>query len=88
MKPRILERDVAEILRLISDLPNQRPAALPGDLAGEFDLWFDGGAVKYVTGSTKYYFANGTKAWVAVLMGLNVGIVFPDGRQVSIQQNL
>ena len=88
MKPRILERDVAEILRLISDLPNQRTAARPGDLPGEFDLWFDGGAVKYVTGSTEYYFTNGTRAWVAVLMSLNVGIAFPDGQQVSIRQNL
>ena len=56
---RVSEADVAHILSLIADPPNLRARPQTGDLSGDYDRWFDGGAIRYITGSTQYVFADG-----------------------------
>ena len=85
-KRRVGEQEVAEVLEMIHGAPNMRNRPLPGDLQGEFDHWFDGGAVKVVTGCTEYFFRNGVSAHVPVIPTLCVLIRFPDGRSVTIEQ--
>lgn len=75
---------VARILELIRRPPNLRREPRPGDLEGDFDQWFDGGAIKGVTGSTYYHFADGSRATVPVTVQPRVTIVFPDGWSVSV----
>jgi serine/threonine protein kinase len=53
---------LTEKLNLIDLRPRQRKEPLTGDLVGDFDLWFDGGAVKTSKNSDQYYFKDGTKA--------------------------
>ncbi len=83
---RVDEHEVAEVLEMIHGARNLRNRPLPGDLPGEFDHWFDGGAVKVVTGCTEYFFRNGVHARIPVLHILCVWIHFPDGRSVTIEQ--
>jgi hypothetical protein len=83
---RIGEGRVADILRLIADTPGRRETAAAGDVAGEFDYWFDGGACRLETGVTRYVFTDGSRASVVVLPYLGVGITFPDGEEVSVVQ--
>ena len=83
---RIDELEVARVLQLISEVPNKREKPQPGDLAGTFDFWFDGGACRIITGSTEYVLTKGIKVEVIVTPGLNVKIQFPDGRSVDIRQ--
>ncbi len=58
---RIDETRVAEILAIIAAPPNRRLEPAAGDLAGDFDFWFDGGAGRTHTGSQHYFFADGHK---------------------------
>jgi hypothetical protein len=51
---RVTESQVAEVLQLIATTPNTRKKPVAGDLPGEFDFWFDGGAGRFVTGWTEY----------------------------------
>jgi hypothetical protein len=84
---RIGERDVAAVLLAISERPNARSGPRPGDLAGEYDQWFDGGAIRIETGVTCFVFANGIEARVGGPMPhLAVVIRFPDGRIVHVEQ--
>jgi hypothetical protein len=84
---RVSAVEVEEILRCIVAPPNRRETPTEGDLQGEFDFWFDGGAYLPMTGSSEYVFANGIRARVAgPVPWLNIEILFPDGRRVDIQQ--
>ncbi len=68
--------------------PASASAPQPGDAAGDFDFWFDGGACKHHTGSAHYEFADGTVAIVASPASwLWVRIAFGNGKQVSVLQN-
>jgi hypothetical protein len=82
-----IELRVARVLRLIAEKPNARSAPTPGDVEGEFDVWFDGGAVRVHTGYEVFRFADGTKAIQSALPWLEVGIRFADGRQISIAED-
>jgi hypothetical protein len=84
---RVSEAEVARILSVIADPPNLRTQPQAGDLSGDFDRWFDGGAIRYITGSTQYSFANGTLASVAVMPTLLVSITFASGERVGIVQD-
>ena len=75
---------IASILTAISAPPSERGERRVGDLDGAFDRWFDGGAVREVTGWTEYHFANGTLAVVAGSMALRIDIRLPDGSYVTI----
>jgi hypothetical protein len=84
---RIGESRVAKVLDLIGSPPNQRDDPREGDLAGDFDYWFDGGACRIHTGSQHFVFADGTEAHLAApVPWLNVNVVFPDGRIVDVVQ--
>jgi hypothetical protein len=84
---RVAESRVAQVLGSIAMAPNRRSAAAAGDLAGQFDYWFDGGAAKIETGYVVYRFIDGTKAVVGCpVPALSVAIEFPDGCRVSVQQ--
>jgi hypothetical protein len=83
---RIDERAVARVLECIATTPNRREKPTKGDIPGRFDVWFDGGAVEFITGCTKYVFVDGTHATVGVTLGLTVAITFPDGCQVTVRQ--
>ncbi len=86
-KRRIAEETVARVLQCLAAVPNKRTEPTAGDLAGEFDFWFDGGAAIIQTGNIEYTFADGTRATVAApCPGLSVTIEFPNGCRVTIQQ--
>ncbi len=78
--------EIARILTLMSRPPNPRNTPLQDDLKGDFDLWFDGGAVKHDTGISKYHFADGTTATTGSSLLLHVQIEFPGGRRVDVRQ--
>ena len=81
-------RVVAEMLFTIASPPNRRDDDEEGDLDGEWDFWFDGGAGRMETGITRYRFADGAE----VLSGgevpwrLDVSMRFPDGREACVRQ--
>jgi hypothetical protein len=83
---RVEEKEVADVLNMIHAARNMRFRPLPGDLKGDYDGWFDGGAIKTETGCTEYHFKNGVTARVPVILTLCVSIRFPDGRRVTIEQ--
>lgn len=84
---RIREIDVATVLAMIAAPPNPRSRPQPGDLAGDYDQWFDGGALRVGTGVTTFVFASGVEARVAAsLPQLSITISFPDGRTISVEQ--
>jgi hypothetical protein len=78
--------DIAGILNAIAQLPNRRTTPQAGDLKGDFDEWFDGGAKRIITGCTTYEFADGTSAHVYVYRFLSISIDFPNGETVRIRQ--
>jgi len=77
---------VARVLNAIASPPNLRDARRPGDLEGEFDQWFDGGAIRTVTGTVTYAFDDGVTALVGVLPWLFVTVTCADGTVVSIRE--
>lgn len=84
---RVREQDVAAVLLAIAAPPNVRSRPRPGDLAGAYDQWFDGGALRIGTGVTTFVFANGVQAHVAAAMPyLSVVIRFPAGDVVRVEQ--
>ncbi len=77
---------IAEILATIDDPPHIRARPNASDLPGDFREWFDGGAVKVVTGATSYHFQDGAVASMPVTPSLIVHISLPDGTQVTLQE--
>ncbi len=75
---------VAKILTLISRSPNPRDAPREGDVKGDFDMWFDGGAVKHQTGISKYCFLDGTSATTGSSSSLHVHLQLPSGHSVCV----
>ena len=86
LKNRVDANTVSKILQAIAVTPNRRDRPRTGDLSGNFDFWFDGGAVKMVTGWTQFEFADGTRARVDVVPGLHVVIQFKNGYGAAISQ--
>jgi hypothetical protein len=84
---RVAESRVADVLALIAVQPHRRSAAGTGDLPGQFDYWFDGGAARMETGYVTYGFVDGT--WAVVgnpSPALSISIEFPNGCRVRVQQ--
>lgn len=77
---------LAHILSLIAAPPGHRSERRSDDLQGAFDEWFDGGAIKHVTGWSEYHFADGTVAVVPVVPKLQVDIRFSSGAHVRISE--
>lgn len=75
---------VAQLLQLIANPPNVRSQPQPGDTAGPFTQWFDGGAVSRVGDYAICEFAGGSRA--AVLPSASLVVLdLADGRHVLIQ---
>ena len=85
-KNRVDANAVGKILQAIAVTPNRRDRPRTGDLSGDFDFWFDGGAAKMITGWTQFEFADGTRARVDVVPGLHVVIQFKNGYGAAISQ--
>jgi len=84
---RVTEEAVAKVLQFIAVIPNKREARQVGDLEGDYDYWFDGGACKVYTGSMEFVFQDGTIATVATpIPSPSLHIRFRDGGRVRIQQ--
>ena len=81
-------RAVAEILATISAPPGRRTQRHDGDAKGAFDEWFDGGAIKVVTGWNEYHFDNGTVAVVPTTPNLRVDIRLPTGDFVIVSEQV
>lgn len=77
--------NIARALWSIHAPPNRRERPLSGDLPGDYDFWFDGGACRMTTGSTHYVFADGTTASVGVLPYVNLQIRFSSGELVHVR---
>ncbi len=84
---RVGESRVASLLQIIAAPPHARRSPAPGDMEGDYDLWCDGAACKYHTGSANWDFADGTRAIVAApATWLWVRISFPDGQSIEVRQ--
>lgn len=57
--------DVARVLSLVARMPGRSEKPRPGDLEGAFDVWFDGGACRFVTDYNEYCLADGAMAWLS-----------------------
>jgi hypothetical protein len=68
---------LGKLLTLMSAHKNYRDKPLAHDLDGDFDQWFDGGAVKYDTGISKWTLADGTTAEMIVCPGADISITLP-----------
>ena len=87
-RQRVELNEVARILATIAAPPNLRDRPRAGDLGGDFDRWFDGGAIRFVTGYTVYQFTDGTRATVpAMLPHLSVALELATGQRVTVVQN-
>src|SRR4051795_10996636 len=82
-----IELRVARVLGLIAEKPNPLRRPKPGDVEGEFDIWFDSGAERVATGYHVFRFADGTEAIQSALPWLSLGITFADGRHVTISED-
>jgi hypothetical protein len=78
--------EIAQILNLIARRPNRREKPKEGDLVGDYDEWFDGGAVKIETGYTVYAFPGGTIAHDIVTPKLCIRIYFANGTQICVSE--
>ena len=84
---RVGEHELAHVLDLLAKQPNPRERALPGDLPGQFDYWFDGGACRVQTGWKEFEFLDGTVAELgSPIPALYLKVTFPNGRRVLVQQ--
>jgi hypothetical protein len=84
---RVDESEVARILQIVSHCPNKRKKPQAGDVSGDFDFWFDGGACRVVTGEWVFELDYGIRVSItSPSPWLEVFIKFPDGRRVSIVQ--
>jgi len=77
---------IADMLTTMSDLPNPRRQPVPGDLEGDFTMWFDGGAVRHDTGLSRFVFADGTTAVTGTSLAFSVTVRFADGMAIRVVQ--
>lgn len=76
---------VARTLHKITTLPGLHATPTPTDLAGSYSEWFDGGAVKHVTGWDEFYLNDGTVAVVSGSLEGGVDMRLPDSTYVRIE---
>jgi hypothetical protein len=77
-------KNIAHILRLIDERPNERNQPRADDLQGFYTSWFDGGAVNEYTGATSYEFVDGSKAMVHILGYFYITITLASGTTISV----
>ena len=86
-RSRVTEAQIAQVMQIVATLPNRRNKPISGDISGEFDFWFDGGACRIITGCNEYDLADGTRVTVETIPVLSVTIQFSNGSHVKIQQD-
>jgi hypothetical protein len=79
-------REVLNHLAAIASPPRLRMKPAKNDLNGKFDQWFDGGALKTVTGWHEYHFANGALAVVPSTPMLHIEIRFSSGAYIVLSE--
>jgi hypothetical protein len=94
-EPRVNVEDVATVLHCIASPPNRRERPSVGDLEGNYEFWFDGGAaINQTGGGVVYTFANGTHAFVYDCViplpprppPLSITIHFSNGVRVTVKE--
>jgi hypothetical protein len=75
---------VARILTHMAAPPNPHRVPTDRDLTGNFDLWFDDGAVKHDTGISAYRFIDGSAATTGSSLRFAVHIRLADGRLLEL----
>jgi hypothetical protein len=78
--------DVLKLLNFVSDPPNKREQPRAGDLSGDYDYWFDGGACRIVTGVTTYDFSDGSSVHWPCTPRLSLTVRLSGGHQVQVNQ--
>ena len=87
LKPPARLDEVARLLRLVADMPDRRDRPRPGDLEGPYDVWFDGGACRYLTSLNSFDFVGGGSAWLSTTtLRLSGGVTLPSGETVSFSE--
>jgi hypothetical protein len=82
----VSEATIGDILQRIGRPANLRSERREGDIEGDYDRWFDGGAVKHTTGVSEFILDDGSRASVAVTPLLSIEIHLTDGRRVHVRQ--
>jgi hypothetical protein len=87
-EPPVSLAEVAAVLNRMEHPLNCRDTPRPGDPAGDFDVYFDGGAWKGHTGTRHYTFHDGITAVIVLPAArLQAAIHFPDGVCVAVTQS-
>lgn len=87
LKPPARLDEVARLLNLIALMPGRRDRPLSADLEGPYDVWFDGGACRYLTSLNQFDFADGASAWMStVSLALKGSVTLASGETVSFLQ--
>jgi hypothetical protein len=76
--------DVARILRVINERPNERHQPGSADLRGNFNLWFDGGAALIDEGVVRYQLLDGSRAVIHVVGYFYVTVTLADGTEIAV----
>lgn len=88
LKPPASLDAVARVLQLAATMPGRRDRPRPGDLEGPHDVWFDGGACRYLTSVNAFEFADGSSAWLSTTsLRLKGGVTLASGETVSFEQD-
>jgi hypothetical protein len=79
-------RTLSSILSTIASPPGLREQPRPQDPQSNFHRWFDGGAIRDITGWQEFHFTDGTLAVLSgsLLFGLSVRL--PSGTWVTIKE--
>lgn len=78
--------EVVNVLNVIAEPPNRRARPQDGDLEGDYDEWFDGGAIRHVTGYDVYEFQGGVRVTWDVRPHLSITIELVNGSRISVKQ--
>jgi hypothetical protein len=55
-------------------------------MKGDFDWWFDGGAIRSITGNTEYHFTTGARCDIPVTPLFHVYVTLADGTPIHIAE--
>lgn len=79
-------RTLSGILATIADPPGLREQPRPQDPQGDFHRWFDGGAIRVVTGWEEFHFADGTLAVLSSSLLFGLSVRLPLGTWVTVKE--
>ncbi|MCM2256787.1 MAG: hypothetical protein NDJ94_14095 [Vicinamibacteria bacterium] len=75
---------VSRVLWAIAAMPHRRDRPVAGDLEGDWDFWFDGGACRCTTDVNNFTLQDGSEAWLSTSsLTLRGGVRLPDGKVVT-----